>query len=82
MGLARSLQEIIKTNPSEGFEHILGYDTRPIPLNIRVEDPEVASRIATSLQQPTGGTNLYTDGSRLNNQRVGAAVVYKVLNGP
>ena len=67
MGLARSLQEIIKTNPSRGFEHTLGYNNRPIPLNIRVEDPEAASRIAISLQQPTGDTNLYTNSSRLNN---------------
>jgi ribonuclease HI len=82
MGLARRLREAIKTDPSGGFERTLGYDNRPIPLDFRVEDPETATREAS--RPPTGseGTDLFSDDSRLDDWRVGAAAAYKPPTGP
>jgi ribonuclease HI len=68
------------TNPSQGFKRTIEPGTRPIPLDFRVEDPETAMQTALDPLNGIGSTDLYSDGSRLNNQRVGAGVAYKPLS--
>lgn len=82
MGLARRIREAIAIDPSRGFERTIEPSNRLIPLDFRVEDPEIAMQIATDPLSGIGNTDLYSDGSRLNDQRVGAAVAYKPLSGP
>jgi ribonuclease HI len=82
IGLARKLHEAMATDPSQGFERTIEPDTRPIPLDFRVEDPETAMQMALDPLNRIGSTDLYSDGSRLDDQRVGARVAYKPLSGP
>ena len=81
-GLARGLREVIRTDPSEGFERTLGYYDRLVPLIIRVKDPETAIQEASRAQSAPEGTTLFSDGSRLNDQRVSDAVAYKPPGRP
>ena len=69
-------------DPSEGFERTLGYDNKPISIDFRVADVEMAKFEATDPLEAFGGTSLYSDGSRLDDKRIGAAAVYMPLTGP
>jgi hypothetical protein len=42
IGLARKLHKAIATDPSQGFKHIIEPSTRPILLDFRIENPEIA----------------------------------------
>jgi hypothetical protein len=55
------------TDPSQGFEHTIEPGTRPIPLDFRVEDPETAIQMALDPLNGIGSTDLYSDGSRLDD---------------
>jgi hypothetical protein len=68
------------TNPSQGFERTIEPGTRPILLDFRVENPEIAMQIALDPLNRMKSTDLYSDGSRLDNQRVGVRVAYKLLS--
>jgi hypothetical protein len=70
------------TDPSQGFKHTIEPGTRPIPLDFRVEDPETAMQMALDPLNGIRSTDLYLDGSWLNDQQVGARVAYKPLSGP
>ena len=82
LGLARRVRESMATDPSRGFERTLEYTNKPIPLDFKVADPETAMQQATDPLEALGGTSLYSDGSRLDDKRIGAAAVYKPPTGP
>ncbi|QKX53966.1 uncharacterized protein TRUGW13939_01046 [Talaromyces rugulosus] len=81
MGLARRLREALTADPSQGFERIIEPGNRSIPLDFRIDSPETAMQLASDPLSGIGNTDLYSDGSRLDDQRVGAAVAYKPLIG-
>jgi ribonuclease HI len=81
MGLARRLYEAMATDPSQGFKRTIEPSTRPIPLDFKVEDPETAMQMALDPLNGMGSTDLYSDGSWLDDQRIGAGVAYKPLSG-
>jgi hypothetical protein len=82
MGLARRLHKAMATDPSQGFERTIEPNTRPIPLDFRVEDPETAIQIALDPLNRIESTDLYSDSSRLDDQQVDTRVAYKPLSGP
>ncbi|QKX53974.1 uncharacterized protein TRUGW13939_01054 [Talaromyces rugulosus] len=82
MGLARRLREALTADPSQGFERTIEPGNRSIPLDFRIDSPETAMQLASDPLSGIGNTDLYSDGSRLDDQRVGAAVAYKPLIGP
>jgi ribonuclease HI len=82
MGLARRLREAMSIDPSSGFERTVCNDNRQIPLDFRVQAPETAIQAAIDPLSGIGCTDLYSDGSRLDDRRVGAAVAYKPPHGP
>jgi hypothetical protein len=81
MGLACRLHEAMATDPSQGFECTIEPGTRPILLDFKVEDPEIAMQMALDLLNGMGSIDLYSDGFWLDDQRVGAGVAYKLLSG-
>jgi len=81
-GLARRLQETITVDPSRGFERTMSCGNKPIPMAFRVDSLEAAIEAARDPLSGIGTWDLYSDGSRLDDQRVGAAVAYKPPTGP
>jgi hypothetical protein len=67
MGLVCKLHEAMATDPSQGFERTIEPGTRPIPLDFRVEDSEIAMQMALDPLNGMGSTDLYSDGSWLDD---------------
>ena len=82
MNLARRLREAIAIDPSKGFERTIGYSERSIPLYFTVDSPEIAIEKVANPLNLIVGTDLYSDGSRLDDKRVGAGVAYRRSSGP
>ena len=76
--LARSLANIIRTDPSGGFERTKETYPSTFPGNIIVPGHDEAIEQA---RQTLPGLTLWSDGSRLEDGRVGAGVAWKVSPG-
>jgi ribonuclease HI len=76
--LARQLGRSLGTDPSEGFEETAEVPQRPFPGTFRVPAMEGALEAA---KEPRPGLSLWSDGSRLENGRVGAGVAWQASPG-
>jgi ribonuclease HI len=73
--LARQLARTLPIDPSDGFEEVVEAQPSSFPGSIKVLDTEKAIDQA---QQGRPGLTLWSDGSRLEDGRVGAGVAWKL----
>jgi ribonuclease HI len=76
--LARQLAKSLKTDPSAGFEEITKGTLTPFSGCIKVLPSQEALEAAMATRQ---GLTLWSDGSRLENGRVGAGVAWQTPQG-
>jgi ribonuclease HI len=76
--LARQLAKVLPPNPSSGVEEVKEVKPKPFPGWVIVLDTIEALRQA---QESRPGLSLWSDGSRLEDGRVGAGVAWELPQG-
>ena len=76
--LARQLARALPVDPSNGFEEVVEIESRSFPGQIKVLDTEEALEQA---RQSRPGLTLWSDGSRLEDGRVGAGIAWQTPQG-